>query len=862
MKISYIWLKQYVNVELAPERVAQILTDTGLEVENIETVEAIPGGLEGVVIGYVKTCEKHPDSDHLHITTVDVGGEEPLHIVCGASNIAAGQKVAVATVGTALYCGEEPFKIKKSKIRGALSEGMICAEDELCLGASHDGIMVLEPDAVPGTPAKEYFKIENDYIFEIGLTPNRTDAISHIGVARDLLAALKCQSLIEDTLEVNNDVIARAIARSNPEEVNVLDCFTSFAMTGSRTCRTSSECLHIPSIEDFKPDNQSLSVEIEIKDTQACPRYTGIVVKNVTVKESPEWLRNRLTAVGIRPINNIVDIANWVLWEIGQPLHTFDLDKIKGGKVIIRKAKMGEKFVTLDNVERTLHEDDLMICNETDAMCIAGVFGGVGSGITEETKHVFIESAYFDPATIRKTARRHGLQTDASFRYERGANPDITVWAAKRAALMMKEFAGGEIASDIMDIYPNPIEQKKITLTFAQTNRLIGKEIAPETIKKILLALDFEIISENDAELTLLAPYYRVDVTREADVIEEILRIYGYNNIEITDSLRASLSYQPKPNVEKIRNAVADLLAANGFYETINNSLTGQAYFQQMNSFPETHLVKILNPLSSDLNILRPSLLAGGMATISYNINRKMNNLRLFEFGEVYQHNPETDKNEPVTKRYSETRHLGLWLTGKNAHENWREQPKEFNFFDLKMYVHKVLSKLGIDTKQCKTTSANAELFFEGLSYSINNHVIVEFGQVHQIIQKRFDVKQTVFFADFNWKALVKVVGKKNVVFQAVPKFPEVHRDLALLLDADVPFSKIEEIAYATERKFLKEVRLFDIYTGEKLGEGKKSYAVGFTLLDEDKTLEDKQIDRIMNKLMEAFVKEVKAQIR
>jgi len=819
MKISYNWLKQYVNVELAPERVAQILTDTGLEVENIEAVESIPGGLEGVVIGWVKTCEKHPDSDHLSVTTVDVGGEEVLNIVCGASNVAAGQKVAVATIGTTLYCGEEPFKIKKSKIRGALSEGMICAEDELCLGSSHDGIMVLNPNAIPGTPVKEYFNIENDYIFEIGLTPNRTDAISHIGVARDLLAALKCYENTPLTLQ-------------------------------------------IPSVDGFKFDNQSLPVAIEIKDQQSCPRYTGITVKNVTIKESPEWLKNRLTAIGIRPINNVVDISNWVLWEIGQPLHTFDLDKIKGKKVVIRKARKDEKFVTLDNIERTLNENDLMICNETDAMCIAGVFGGVGSGITEETKNVFIESAYFDPATIRKTARRHGLQTDASFRYERGANPDITIWAAKRAALMMKELAGGEIASDIIDVYPNPIEQKKITLTFEHTNRLIGKTITPKTIKQILLALDFEILSENETELNLLTPYYRVDVTREADVIEEILRIYGYNNIEISDSLHASLSYFPKPNVEKLRNAVSDLLTANGFHETMNNSFMAQSWCEKMNTFPETALVKVLNPLSSDLNILRPTLLANGMATILYNINRKMNNLRLFEFGEIYQYHSESDKNEPVTKRYTETWHLGLWLTGKNNAENWREQPKEFNFFDLKMYVHKILSKLGIDVKQCKTTSANAELFFEGLTYSLNNHTLVEFGQVHQSIQKRSDIKQTVFFADFNWKSLLKVISKKDVAFQAVPKFPEVHRDLALLLNADVPFTKIEEIAYATERKFLKEVCLFDIYTGEKLGEGKKSYAIGFTLLDEDKTLEDKQIDRIMSKLIEAFVKETGAQIR
>jgi len=819
MKISYIWLKQYVNVDFTPERIAQILTDTGLEVENIEMVETIPGGLEGIVVGLVKTCEKHPDADHLSLTTVDVGGEELLSIVCGAPNVTAGQKVAVATVGTTLYCDEEPFKIKKNKIRGALSEGMICAEDELCLGSSHVGIMVLDPNAIPGTPAKEYFKIENDYIFEIGLTPNRTDAISHIGVARDLLAALKCHE-------------------------------------------SSPLMLQVPSVENFKPDNQSLSIEIEIKDAQACPRYTGITIKNVTIKDSPDWLKNRLTAIGIRPINNVVDVSNWVLWEVGQPLHTFDFDKIKGRKVVIRKAKKDEKFVTLDHIERTLNENDLMICNETDGMCIAGVFGGVGSGISEQTKNVFIESAYFDPATIRKTARRHGLQTDASFRYERGANPDITIWAAKRAALLIKELTGGEIASGIIDVYSNPIEQKKITLSYKQTNRLIGKIIEPKTIKQILLSLDFEIVSENEKGLILLSPYYRVDVTREVDVIEEILRIYGYNNVEISDLLRISLSYQPKPNVEKIRNAVSDLLAANGFYETMNNSFMAKSWCEQLNSFSEIDLVKVLNPLSSDLNILRPTLLAGGMATILYNINRKINNLRLFEFGSVYKYNPENDNNDSVTKRYSETWHLGLWLTGKNESENWCEQPKNFNFFDLKLYVHKILSKLGVDVKQCKTTSANAELFFEGLTYSINNHIIVEFGQVHHAIQKHCDIKQPVFFADFNWKSVLKAISKKDAVFRAVPKFPEVHRDLALSLDTAVSFSKIEEIAYATERKFLKEVRLFDIYTGEQLGEGKKSYAVGFTLLDEDKTLEDKQIDRIMDKLMEAFVKEINAQIR
>ncbi|MDR0364285.1 MAG: phenylalanine--tRNA ligase subunit beta [Bacteroidales bacterium] len=819
MRISYNWLKQYLKIDLAPERIAKILTDTGLEVEGLEVVESVPGGLKGFVIGHVKSCEKHPDSDHLHITTVDVGGETLLNIVCGAPNVASGQKVVVATIGTTLYSGEEPFEIKKSKIRGVVSEGMICAEDELSLGSSHAGIMVLDETAVVGMPAADYFKIENDYTFEIGLTPNRTDALSHIGVARDLLAALKCQE-------------------------------------------STSLRLQIPSVEDFKPDNRDLHVEIEVQDDKACPRYTGVVIKNVKVQESPEWLKTALSAIGIRSINNVVDISNWVLWEVGQPLHTFDYDRIRGHKVIIRKVRQGEKFVTLDDVERTLDKNDLMICDAQDPMCIAGVFGGKGSGITEETRNVFIESAYFNPQNIRKTARRQGLQTDASFRYERGADPDITVWAAKRAALLMREFAGGEIASDLIDLYPHKINRPNVSLKIANVEKLAGKRIEPSAIKAILESLDFEILSENQEEFNLLVPNYRVDVTREADVIEEILRIYGYNNIEISESLHASLSYQPKPNVEKLTNNVSDLLAANGFYEIMNNSFMPLSWFEGLTVFPENKLVKVLNPLSSDLDTMRPTLLYGGLTTIAYNINRKISNLRLFEFGNIYQLNPETEKDDPVTKRYTETWRLGIWLTGKNEQENWREEPKEFNFFDLKIFVHKVLQRFGLNARNCKITAARSELFFEGLTYSMNNRALVEFGQVHSSIQKRSDIKQPVFFADFDRKALIKAMNKKDITFQSVAKFPEVHRDLALLLDIHTSFSQIEEIAFATEKKFLKEVNLFDIYMGEKLGFDKKSYAVSFTLLNEEKTLEDRQIDRIMNKLMEAFKNQLNAQIR
>lgn len=819
MKISYNWMKRYLDVDLAPERVSEILTDTGLEVEGCEVVESVPGGLEGVVIGHVKSCEPHPDSDHLSITTVDVGAEALLNVVCGASNVAAGQKVVVATIGTTLYSGDESFKIKKSKIRGVVSEGMICAEDELGLGSSHDGIMVLDEDAIPGTPAREYFQIENDYVFEIGITPNRTDALSHIGVARDLAAALRCHG--DSRVEMK-----------------------------------------VPSVDEFKPDNADLPVVIDIRDTDACPRYTGVTIKNVTVKESPEWLQKALASIGIRPINNIVDIANWVLWEVGQPLHTFDLDKIKGHKVVIRKAAQGEKFVTLDDVTRTLDQDDLMICDEKDPMCLAGIFGGKGSGITEATKHVFIESAYFEPRTIRKTARRQGLQTDASFRYERGSDPDITIWAAKRAALLIKELAGGEIASDIIDHYPNPVPPKEIVLNLEQTEKLIGKKIEASCIRSILESLDFKILSETEAEFQLVAPNYRVDVTREADVVEEILRIYGYNNIEISDSLHASLSYHAKPDPEKTRNLISDLLVSNGFYEIMNNSFMPQSWCEGLSVFPEERIVKVQNPLSSDLNIMRPTLLAGGLTVIAHNINRKMNDLRLFELGNIYLLNPETERNAPVTKRYTETYHLSLLLTGKYKQENWREEIWDLDFFDLKSCVHKVLARLGIKSGNWKVATANTELFFEGLSYTINNKNIVEFGQVNNKLLKRSDIKQPVYFAEFNWENLLKVMSKKDITFQAIPKFPEVHRDLALLLDKTVTFSKIEEVALATERKFLKKVNLFDIYMGERLGNDKKSYAVSFTLLDEDKTLDDKQIDRIMNKLMEAFKSQLGAQIR
>ncbi len=815
MKISYNWLKNYINTDLSVEEVSKILTDTGLEVEGIEEFESVKGGLKGLVIGQVTSCAKHPNADKLSVTTVNVGGENELPIVCGAPNVAEGQKVVIATVGTTLYSGDESFKIKKAKMRGEPSEGMICAEDEIGLGTSHDGIMVLDDSAVIGTPAKEYFKIESDTVFEIGLTPNRIDGASHIGTARDLAAYL------------------------------------------SQTKKTE---LIKPSVDDFKVDNNNLPIEIIVEDKEACPRYTGVTVSNVTVGPSPEWLQHRLKAIGLNPINNLVDISNFVLHETGQPLHFFDADQIEGNKVIVKTLPNETPFVTLDEAERKLSDKDLMICNEKNGMCIAGVFGGIKSGVTESTKNVFIESAHFNSVYVRKTAKRHDLHTDASFRFERGSDPNITVYALKRAALLIKEIAGGEISSEIIDVYPEKVEDYKVELTFKNLKRLIGKEIEKEKVKSILESLDIKIISEDDEKLNLEVPTYRVDVQREADVIEEVLRIYGYNNVEISEHVNSSLSYSPKPDKEQIQNTISDILSANGFNEIMCNSLTKADYYNDLESYKASNLVKIFNPLSNDLNVMRQTLLFGGLESVAYNRNRRNTDLKLYEFGNNYSLK-DSDSENPL-KKYNEEKHLALFITGNKNDESWIIKEEPSSFYLLKTYVENILEKLGFDLNQMLSNETKLDLFTEGLSYEYNKKQVVNFGILNKKLLKNFDIDAPVYFAEFNWDAVVKLSAKNSIRYTEIPKYPEVRRDLALLLDQSVKFGDIKNLAYQSERKLLKKVSLFDVYEGEKLGENKKSYAVSFVLQDENKTLTDKQIDKIMNNFIRVFEKELNAQIR
>lgn len=815
MKISYNWLKNYIDTDLSPNEAAKILTNTGLEVEGIEHFESVKGGLKGLVIGKVTSCKKHPNADKLSITTVDIGEGKELPIVCGAPNVAEGQKVVVAKVGTTLYFGEDELKIKKAKIRGEVSEGMICAEDEIGLGTSHEGIMVLDNSAKVGTPANQYFEIETDTIFEIGLTPNRIDGASHIGTARDLAAYL---NLIEKT------------------------------------------DIKKPSVEHFQIDNNNLPIDIEIENTEACPRYTGITISNINVGQSPLWLQNKLKAIGLKPINNLVDISNFVLHETGQPLHFFDADKIEGKKVIIKTLKEGSVFTTLDEKERKLSTDDLMICNQKEGMCIAGVFGGIKSGVTENTKNIFIESAFFNPVYIRKTAKRHGLHTDASFRFERGADPNNTIYPLKRAALLIKEMAGGEISSNIIDIYPNPVKSCTIELTFKNLQRLTGKEIDKDIVKKILESLDIKIIHEKDDLLTLEIPTYRVDVTREADVIEEILRIYGYNNIEITDHVNSSISYSQKPDKEKIQNLISETLTANGFHEIMCNSLTKAEYYTHLTSYPADHLVPIFNPLSNDLNVMRQTLLFGGLESIAHNINRRNPDLKLYEFGNCYYKKKTTSEN-PL-KKFNENRQTALFITGNKTPESWVNKQEPTTFFYLKSFVENIVEKLGIDLNQIQQNGVKKDLFTDGLNYSLNNQVLVDFGFVNKKILKTFDIDVPVYYAEFNWDNLLKATAKHNIRFTEIPKYPEVRRDLALLIDKEVQFNQIKELAYKTEKKLLKQVSLFDVFEGEKLGKHKKSYAVSFILQDENKTLTDKQIDKIMNNFIRVFEKETGAQIR
>jgi phenylalanyl-tRNA synthetase beta chain len=816
MNISYRWLKEYINLDYTPDEVAAFLTQIGLEVGSMEEMETIKGGLKGLVIGEVLTCEKHPDSDHLSKTTVNVGDGEVLPIVCGAQNVAAGQKVVVATVGTTLYDGDNEFKIKKSKIRGEASEGMICAEDEIGLGASHDGIMVLDPTSVPGTPASEYFKIESDYVLEVDLTPNRIDSASHIGIARDLAAYIKQKHPIS---------------------------------------------YHRPSVDAFKVDNHSLEIPVVVLNTEACPRYSGITVSNVTVKESPEWLKNKLKLIGLKPINNIVDVTNFVLFETGQPLHAFDAAEIKGGKVVVRTADSGSKFVTLDGTEREMHPDDLLICNETEGMCIAGVFGGLHSGVKDSTTSIFIESAWFDSVYIRKTARRHTLSTDASFRFERGTDPNGTIYALKRAALLIKEVAGGEISSEIVDVYPNPVADFKVDVTYANIKRLIGVDLGKEKIKQILDALEISIEAETETGLSLLVPPYRVDVKRECDVIEEILRIYGYNNIELPTNVNSSLQYSVKPNPTKLRNLVAEMLTAQGFNEIWSNSLTKTSYYENNSVHTIESTVKLFNPLSNDLGSMRQTLLYGGLESVAHNANRKNLDLRLYEFGNCYFFNGSSLKENPI-RNYREEEHLALFVTGDKEAANWSNPATKTSFFLLKSYTENVLKRLGFSALNLKTEGFSNELISEGIQYFINGKKLVEFGVVSGKTLKTFGIENPVYFADFSMDVLFVELKNNKVVFAELPKYPEVRRDLALLLDKPVQFNQLRDLAFRSERKLLQSVDLFDVYEGKGVPEGKKSYAVSYILRDDEKTLNDKQIEKIMQKLVSTYERELGAQLR
>ncbi|WP_439127343.1 phenylalanine--tRNA ligase subunit beta [Polaribacter sp.] len=808
MKISYNWLKQFLQTDWDAVKTGELLTDLGLEVEGIETIESIKGSLKGIVIGEVLTCIQHPNADRLKITTVDLGQGEPVQIICGAPNVAAGQKVPVATIGTILYDDKgAPFKIKKGKIRGEESHGMICAEDELGLGSSHDGIMILDETLEVGKPAAEVFNIETDQVFEIGLTPNRSDAMSHFGVARDLRAGF-----------IQNDINLELIS---------------------------------PSVSDFHVDERTLRFDVEVENKEQTPRYCGITITDVEVKDAPEWIQNRLKAIGITPKNNIVDITNYVLHELGQPLHAFDAQKIKGNKILVKNLAEGTKFTTLDEVERELSSEDIMICDaESNPLCIAGVFGGLKSGVTEHTSAIFLESAYFNPVSVRKTAKRHALNTDASFRFERGIDINMTEYALKRAALLIEEYAGGKLASDISDFYPEKMEDFQVFLSYENSYRLIGQEIPKETIKNILASLEIKINSETEGGLGLTIPSYRTDVQREADIIEEILRVYGYNNIEFSHKLNTSISFDSSKDT-KIENVVANQLTALGFNETMANSLTKPSYIELSEQLNEAANVEMLNPLSNDLKALRQSLLFSGLESVAYNINRKNNSLKFYEFGKTYH---------KYNEKYQENKHLSLFVTGNRTIDSWKTTTNNSDFFYTKGIITTVLQRLGI--QNLKTTPTKQDVFSEGVTLSLGKMKLVEFGVIKNTLLKEFGIKQEVLFADFNWDTILKLTGNKNIKVANLPKFPTVKRDLALLLDTKIEFKEIYNLAFQSEKKLLKEVDLFDVYEGDKLPEGKKSYAVSFLLQDDTKTLADKQIDKIMQKLQQTFEKNLNAVLR
>lgn len=805
MKISYNWLKQYLNIDEPAVKISEILTDIGLEVEGMEEFQSIKGGLEGLVVGKVLSKEKHPDADKLSKTTVDIGNNTILPIVCGAPNIEAGQTVIVATVGTTLYDGDKEFQIKKSKIRGEASEGMICAEDEIGMGTSHDGIMVLPNNVSAGTLAKDYFKIENDTIFEIGLTPNRADAASHIGVARDLKAFFSLKQ----------------------------------------------ECsLTWPNIDDFKKESNAFPIGVTVESTDACPRYTGVSISNVSVTESPTWLKNRLKSIGLEPINNIVDITNYVLHEIGQPLHAFDADKISGRKVIVKCLPEGTKFKTLDNAERLLSNEDLMICDEKGGMCIAGVFGGAESGISENTKNIFLESAYFNPVTVRKTAKQHQLSTDASFRFERGIDPNATLFALKRAALLIKEVAGGEISSDIYDSNPEPVKPFEVTLTLEKIWKVIGKKIPKAEVLRILESLEMQVDETNIDTLHVFVPAYRVDVQRAEDIIEDILRIYGYNNIEIPTQVKSSIIVSDEVNDHALKNKISDLLMGNGFVEMWSNSLSKESYYEG-----KDNTVKILNALSIDLNTMRQTLLFGGLEAIVHNANRQNPNLRLFEFGRGYFYNSSKDG----LKKYSEPQLLSVFLTGSESETTWNVAEKETDFYLLKGYTDIICTKIGINYNSLEFEKYKDENS-QGLKYSVNSKEICKIGLVSRKLQKAFDIDNPIFFCEFQWDACLKL-SSKEILFEELSKFPEVRRDLSLLIDENVSFQKLRDIAFSIEKNFLKNVSIFDVYKGKGISPGKKSYALTFVLQSEKNTLKDKQIDKIMSNLIQAY-KDVGAELR
>ena len=820
MEISFNWLKKYIDTNLTAEEVATVLTDIGLEVEDFRKIETIRGGLNGVVVGYVATCEDHPDSDHLHVTTVDVGAEEKLQIVCGAPNCRQGLKVLCATVGSVLYPngGDEEFKIKRSKIRGVESLGMLCAEDELGIGSDHAGIMELPEDAPIGMPAKEYLNVKDDYLIGIGLTPNRVDAASHIGVARDIAAYLR--------------------SRGNDVKVN------------------------LPSVDDFKVDNHDLPIEVVVENHDAAPRYAGVTVTNCKIAPSPEWMQNELRAAGINPKNNLVDITNYVLFELGQPLHAFDADKIEGNKVVVKNCAEGTPFVTLDGVERKLSSEDLMICSAERPMCIGGVFGGLDSGVSDTTVNVFLESAYFNPVSIRRSAKRHGLNTDASFRFERGIDPNIQVYALKRAALLMKELAGGSISSEIVDLNPTPAQDFVFEISLDRVDMLIGKQIPEQTVRTILDALEVKILGEHGRTLTVAVPPYRVDVQREADLVEDILRIYGYNNVEIPQAVHSTLSYAPRPDKSKLINIAADHLAATGYTEIMSNSLTKAAYYEGLTSYKAENCVKIMNPLSADLNVMRQTLLFNTLEAVELNVNHRNADLKLFELGNCYFRNDEAADAEKPLAKYSETYRIAIAVTGNDATTSWNVKGCKASFYTLRATVEKLLRRFGIDIYTLRCESLQSDLFSDGIAYTQGPRTVIEMGIVSPALLRRFDLKQPVYFAEIDFDLIVRSAKKQRIAVEELSKFPEVKRDLALLVDKSVNFSDLRNIAFATEKKLLKRVTLFDVYEGDKLPEGKKSYALGFTLEDKSQTLTDKVIEKTMNNLQRQFETRAGAQVR